>query len=228
MTAQRSGWLPLLVAILVPALVAGFIAFAVIDPEQRTAPRQLPRGDAGRLAEKAELGPALRPIVLRGRHAVLGTGPAGPLGGSRGAGVPVRMSIPELHVDADIRPVSATADGIEVPEIGHAGWFEAGPRPGDPGRAVIIGHIDGATQPGVFFNVPGIRRDAEIVIVDDEHHVHRYAVTGKLQVPKDEFPADAVYGSSERPVLVLVTCGGTYESGKGYSDNVLVYARAIS
>ena len=228
MTARRSGWLPLLAAIVLPAVVAAVVTFAVIGPEKRSAPQQVSRGDAARLAEDAELGPALRPIVLRGRRSVLGTGPAGPLGGSRGAGVPVRMSIPALHVDADIRPVSATATGIEVPEIGHAGWFEAGPRPGDPGRAVIIGHIDGATEPGVFFHVPGIRRDAEIVIVDDEDRVHRYAVTGKLQVPKDEFPADAVYGSSERPVLVLVTCGGTYEPGEGYSDNVLVYARAIS
>ena len=34
-------------------------------------------------------------------------------------------------------------------------------------------------------------------------------------MPKSKFPADAVYGSSERPVLVLVTCGGSYETRPG-------------
>ena len=56
--------------------------------------------------------------------------------------------------------------------------------------------------------------------------VHEYEVTGKLQVPKSEFPASEVYGPTDSPVLVLITCGGTYEEGVGYSDNVIVYARA--
>jgi hypothetical protein len=35
-----------------------------------------------------------------------------------------------------------------------------------------------------------------------------------------------VYGDADAPVLVLVTCGGDYDPERGYSDNVLVYARA--
>jgi hypothetical protein len=79
----------------------------------------------------------------------------------------------------------------------------------------------------VFENVPSIKTGAEIVVVDEEGDVHRFAVTGKLQVPKSEFPADAVYGGSESPVLVLVTCGGEYVEGSGYTDNVVIYARAV-
>jgi hypothetical protein len=37
-----------------------------------------------------------------------------------------------------------------------------------------------------------------------------------------------VYGSSSRPVLVLITCGGPYTEGSGYRDNVIVYARSVS
>jgi hypothetical protein len=227
-SAGRGGRSSLALAVIVPAVIAAAVTFTVVGSGERTAPQQVSGGDAASLAADAEIGPPLRPIVLRGKRSVLGTGPAGPLGGGRGAGVPVRMAIPELHVNAEIERVAATDSGIEVPQIGRAGWFEAGPRPGDPGRAVIIGHIDGPGEAGVFHHVPGIRKGAEIAVVDDEGRVHRYAATGKLQVPKDEFPADAVYGASDRPVLVLVTCGGTYEPGSGYSDNVLVYARAIS
>ena len=43
---------------------------------------------------------------------------------------------------------------------------------------------------------------------------------------KDRFPTAEVYGGASRPVLVLVTCGGPYTEGRGYRDNVLLYARA--
>ena len=223
-----TGPLPLMLAVLVPATVAAVVTLALSRPHERLAPDQVARGDPVALARAAEGVKPLRPIVLHGRRTTLGTGPAGPLTTARGAAVPVRLAIPELHVDAEIEPVRATPAGIEVPQIGWAGWFADGPRPGDPGRAVLIGHIDGATTAGVFENVPKIRTGAEIVAVDKEDGVHRYAVVGKLQVPKERFPADAVYGPSERPVLVLVTCGGVYVPGVGYSDNVIVYAREVA
>jgi sortase (surface protein transpeptidase) len=210
-------------AVLVPAVVAAALAL-VLMPSTWFAPDQVPGGDAARLARMAEL----RPIVVRGdRTVALGTGPAGPMATGDRAAIPTSLAIPSLHVDTDIQPVTATAEGIEVPEIGHAGWFDAGPRPGEPGRAVIIGHIDGATEPGVFQHVPEIADGSEIVVRDADDGVHTYEVVGKTQVPKTAFPASEVYGPSKNPVLVLVTCGGLYEPGIGYSDNVIVYARAV-
>jgi sortase (surface protein transpeptidase) len=185
----------------------------------------VPRGNAAKLAHMAEL----RPIVLHGRHAGLGTGPpGGSLTDHPQAGVPVSFAIPSLGVEAEVEPVAATPAGIAVPRIGRAGWFDAGPRPGDPGRAVLIGHIDGKTLPGVFEHVPEIRNGSEIIVRDADGGAHRFDVVGKLQVAKANFPASAVYGPSERPVLVLVTCGGVYVPGQGYSDNVIVYARSVA
>lgn len=227
MSRVPGGRLPLLLAVLLPAVAAAAVTLLLIRPDDRQAPVQAPTGSAARLALEAESAPELRPIVLHGDRTVLGTGPAGALSETPGAAAPERLSIPELHVDTSIEPVSATETGIEVPAIGRAGWFDGGARPGDPGRAVIIGHLDGASGPGVFENVPGIKTGSEIVVVDEDEGVHRFEVTGKLQVPKDEFPADAVYGGSERPVLVLVTCGGDYVEGSGYTDNVVIFARAV-
>jgi len=226
-TRIPGGRLPLLLAVLLPAAAAAAVTLLLVRPGEREAPTQAPNGDAARLARQAESAPELRPIVLHGDRTVLGTGPAGALTQERGAGVPMRLSIPELHVDTSIEPVAAAAEGIEVPAIGRAGWFDGGARPGDPGRAVVIGHLDGAAGPGVFENVPAIKTGSEIVVVDEDDGIHRFAVTGKLQVPKDEFPADAVYGGAEQPVLVLVTCGGEYVEGSGYTDNVVIYARAV-
>jgi hypothetical protein len=225
-TAAGPGRHQLLLAILLPAAAAAVMVLVAFAPAPRTAPVQVGGGDASRLARMAEA-PALRPIVLHGRTTTLGHGRTGPLTTGPRPAVPTSLAIPSLHVDAPVQPVDATAEGIEVPPIGHAGWFEAGPRPGEPGRTVVIGHIDGATMPGVFEHVPEIETGSEIVMRDADGKVHRYGVVGKLQVPKAEFPASEVYGPSDRSVLVLVTCGGVYVPGEGYSSNVIVYAASI-
>jgi hypothetical protein len=225
-TVTRGGNpLALLLAIVIPGAIAAALTLMLAPEAPRAAPHQVGGGNAARLAHMAEL----RPIVLHGRRTALGTGPSGgALQAAARPGVPTSFAIPALGVDATIEPVAATADGIAVPRIGRAGWFDAGPRPGEPGRAVLIGHIDGKTLPGVFEHIPEIANGTEIYVRDDEGAVHRYAVVGKLQVPKTQFPASAVYGPSKRPVLVLVTCGGVYVPGEGYSSNVIVYARSLS
>jgi sortase (surface protein transpeptidase) len=224
-TAVASRRLELGLAVLVPAALAALVTLLLVPGSPATAPFQVHHGKADRLARLAEL----RPIVLRGDRTELGTGPAGPLTTTPRPAVPTSMAIPALHVDAPVGAVTTTATGdLEVPPIGRAGWYDAGARPGEPGRAVIVGHIDGATQPGVFEHVPEIADGSEIVVRDADGGVHNYAVVGKLQVPKSNFPASEVYGPSKRPVLVLVTCGGVYVPNVGYSDNVIVYARAVS
>jgi hypothetical protein len=222
-SATASRRVELGLAVVVPAAVALLLVLMLAPPLGGAAPTQVGGGNAAALARVADL----RPIVLHGRHAVLGNGPAGPLSTAGRPGVPTSMAIPALHVDAPIEPVAAGAAGIAVPAIGRAGWFDAGPRPGEPGRSVIIGHIDGATVPGVFQHVPEIAKGSEIVVRDADGGAHEYSVVGKLQVAKTSFPASEVYGPSRNPVLVLVTCGGVYEPGVGYSDNVIVYARAV-
>jgi len=210
-------------AVVIPAVVAALVTLLLVPGSPARAPSQVDGGKADRLARLAEL----RPIVLHGRATELGTGPAGPLTTTPRPPVPTSLAIPALHVDAPVGAVATTPSGdLEVPPIGRAGWYDAGARPGEPGRAVIVGHIDGATEPGVFQHVPEIRDGSQIVVRDAGGGTHSYSVVGKLQVPKSEFPASAVYGPSKSPVLVLVTCGGVYVPGVGYSDNVIVYARA--
>ena len=79
--------------------------------------------------------------------------------------------------------------------------------------------------PGVFERVPSLERGERIDITDNRGAVHTYRVVGVTRVHKTRFPTHAVYGPSQHPVLVLVTCGGPYEGGH-YRDNVLVYARS--
>jgi sortase (surface protein transpeptidase) len=216
--------------VLIPALAAGLVAFAVAPRPDRAAPIELVVGEAGapaKLAKMAATSP-LRPIVLRGESAQLGRGAAGPATPEDRPAEPARLSIPALGVRADVQTVSSTEAGLEVPQVGRAGWFDEGPRPGEPGRAVVIGHLDSESGPGLFALLPGVQPGTAVSIRDVSGDLHRFEIVGKAQVTKETFPSGAVYGPSDRPVLVLITCGGPYDPATGYRDNVIVYARSVS
>jgi hypothetical protein len=215
--------------VLIPAAAAGLLAFALVPRPDSGAPTRIPLNETkppAQLARMAATAP-LRPIVVSGGQTQLGHGAAGPATTSDRPAEPDHLTIPTLGVRADVQRVRATSTGIDVPQVGRAGWFEEGPRPGEPGRAVVIGHLDSETGPGLFALLPGVRPGTDVAVTDKAGDVHHFKVVGKAQVPKATFPSSAVYGASSRPVLVLITCGGPYTEGTGYRDNVLVYARAV-
>ena len=140
---------------------------------------------------------------------------------------PTWISIPAAGLSARVEPVAVRGGVLRVPAVGRAGWFRGGPRPGEVGRSVIIGHLDTKTGPGLFARVPELRPGTVVSVTDRRGHVWSYNVVGAAQVRKDRLPADEVYGGSARPVLVLITCGGPFTQSEGYRDNVLVYARPV-
>ena len=78
----------------------------------------------------------------------------------------------------------------------------------------------------VFADVPELEPGEDVEVTDADGTAHRYSVVGGTQVEKSRFPMEAVFAKSERPVLVLITCGGPWDPHRGYRDNFLVYARA--
>jgi hypothetical protein len=143
--------------------------------------------------------------------------------------LPVRLRIPALHVTSSLLRLGKAKGGtIEVPQSPDiAGWYKDGPRPGQPGPAVIVGHVDSAaTGPGIFFNLYRLKRGTAILVDRADGTKVTFRVTGVSRVPKTQFPTDLVYTPTLQPTLRLVTCGGSFDKAKGsYRDNVIVYAR---
>ncbi|HET9653991.1 MAG TPA: sortase [Kineosporiaceae bacterium] len=139
---------------------------------------------------------------------------------------PVRLRIPSVGVDAPVEPVGLAPDGsIAAPDGWQvAGWYRGGPRPGQGGGAVVVGHVDSRSGPAVFFRL-ALARPGDPVFVDRADGTSaRFRVTGRLQVAKDRFPAD-LYSPTLQPALLLVTCGGPFDAATGhYRDNVVVSA----
>jgi Sortase domain len=140
---------------------------------------------------------------------------------------PVRLRIPAAGVDTPLVRLGKAPDGsIEVPPaFDVAGWFADGPRPGEPGPAVILGHVDSRTGPAVFFRVAALPQDAQVLVDRADGSTVAFRVSGSQRVPKVAFPTDQVYAPTLEPSLRLVTCGGSFDRATGtYRDNVIVYA----
>jgi LPXTG-site transpeptidase (sortase) family protein len=140
--------------------------------------------------------------------------------------LPVRLRIPVLGVDTTLQTIGRDASGaIGVPVSPTvAAWFDEGPRPGQAGPAVVVGHVDSAKGPGVFVRLNQLKAGAAVYVDRADGTTIRFRVTTVTRVPKTDFPTDKVYAPTLNPSLQLVTCGGSFDRGRrSYHDNVIVY-----
>lgn len=144
-----------------------------------------------------------------------------------GIPLPVRLRVPAAHVDSALQRLGRNADGtIAVPNDPQvAGWYAQGPRPGQPGPAVILGHVDSVTGPAVFFHLTQLAPGDAIMVDSADGSTRTFRVTSLTRVPKNQFPTDLVYLPTLQPALRLVTCGGSFDrAAHSYRDNVIVFA----
>ncbi|MGW5360211.1 class F sortase [Actinopolymorpha pittospori] len=149
------------------------------------------------------------------------------------ASKPVRVDIPAIDVAAPIYFVGDARDGtIDVPPSNRpylAGWYNKSVTPGQQGRTVILGHLDSNySGPAVFYYLGALKRGQKVTVTRQDGIVVVYQIDGTSMQPKNKFPVEQIYGPSDRSELRLITCGGTYAKGTGYSDNIIVYAHMVS
>jgi len=142
---------------------------------------------------------------------------------------PLRIEIPAIGVRARVIGLGLNPDrSLEVPtDFAETGWWTGGSRPGEPGPAIIAGHVDSTTGPAVFYRLGELRAGDAIAVVGRDGSRARFTVQGSEQYPKTRFPTARVYGRTTGPTLRLITCSGTFDQASGhYLDNTVVYARA--
>jgi sortase (surface protein transpeptidase) len=118
---------------------------------------------------------------------------------------------------------------MQVPEdFSVAGWYVGGPRPGEPGPAVIAGHVDSRRGPAVFYRLAELREGDVVVVRYSGGTSVRFRVERIERHPKAAFPTSRVYGRTAGAKLRLITCGGAFDRASGhYRDNVIVFASAV-
>lgn len=144
------------------------------------------------------------------------------------AGLPVRLKIPSINVDAPVKYVGLTSDGaMDVPKgPNEVAWFNLGPRPGESGSAVIAGHKGWKNNiPAVFGNLHKLRKGDKISVEDEKRVTTTFVVREIRIYGKDEVASD-VFGSNDgKAHLNLITCTGVWNKAeKTRSDRLIVFA----
>jgi hypothetical protein len=218
------------------ALLAALLAVAggsmlVAATRAPSPPPSPPSSAAGAAAATSVVGPATADDALRAgarRPAASDVGVAG-LGRSR----PVALAIPRIGVRTALMDLGLNPDGtVAVPPLGRdapAGWYRYLASPGEPGPAVILGHVDSARDgPAVFYRLGELRPGDLVAVTRADGGTVRFVVTSVVRVPKQAFPTEAVYGATADPQLRLITCGGAFDPGRhSYRDNVIAFARML-
>jgi sortase (surface protein transpeptidase) len=146
-------------------------------------------------------------------------------------GLPVRLRIPAIGVDADVEHVGLSEDGaMASPQSYFAvGWYQFGFRPGQVGNAVMAGHIDSATQgAAVFYWLSSLYPGALVIVTDSAGYDLVFEVIGAAEFYDGEAPVFDIFGPADTANLNLITCVGTFDRSVGqYDKRYVVYTTLV-
>jgi sortase (surface protein transpeptidase) len=147
--------------------------------------------------------------------------------------VPASLYIPRISVRAKIISLGLTSSGAAaVPPLSSpflTSWYDRGPTPGQPGTAVILGHVDSAkVGPAVFYELGDLRPGDLVYVTLEDRQTAVFRVYSAALYLKADFPTRTVYSYTSWPTLRLITCGGDFDQASGhYLGNTVVFAEYI-
>lgn len=179
------------------------------------------KGTCARAAETV-LG---RPLIL--------TGPGDPASDTITApssnSAPTKVEIDRLNISAPVvrSGINTRLGALAVPSnVRRLGWWRDGAAPGDIyGTTLIAGHVDSKVQgAGAFKQLYRAKAGMRIRVTTSDGRVRQYRVTTTRRILKESLPAN-IFTQRGAAKLVLVTCGGPFNSRTGhYRDNIIVTA----
>ena len=236
---RRAGgrrWLTALLASCLVVMLGGWRLAIATDSAGGQIP---PRANASAPTREAhDRSPIASPA---GRGAGIGRGSERLSGSATGAaiqsradggepGPPRMLAIPRLDLKMPITAVTVDDTGaMAVPTWPtEIGWYAYGPRPGSArGSAVLGGHVDSREYGvGPLVALKQLRRGDDIVITTNRG-TERFRVSTVRLIGKRDLQLRDVFTREGRPLLRILTCGGTYRRSGGYQANVVVTARPV-
>lgn len=141
---------------------------------------------------------------------------------------PEALRVPAAGVATQVVPIGVERSGaLQLPEDRNVvGWWAAGALPGSAqGSVVLAGHVDSARLgAGVLKGLVELPLPADVEVADSSGDVTAYQLVARRTFSKTALPAD-VFRRDGTPQLVIVTCGGPFDTRTGhYRDNVVLYA----
>ena len=148
-----------------------------------------------------------------------------------GIGLPIRLKIPKIYVDANILSLGLASSGVmEIPNnVYDVGWFNGSPRPGEKGSSIVTGHVAQIrggvmTKPGVFIDLNKLTMGDKLIVINDKGESNTFVVReSRLYDPLAD--ASSVFSSNDNNAhLNLITCEGTWNPAEqSYSKRLVVF-----
>jgi sortase (surface protein transpeptidase) len=141
--------------------------------------------------------------------------------------MPVRLVIPRISVDALVEARGLdNARNLDAPRnYRDVAWYEAGPAPGQPGNALINGHVNWWTGAAVFTQLSRLRRGDEVIVLREDGSRAVFRVTTQALVRAGARVA-SLFAPSPVATLTLITCAGVWDSARG-SDTQRLLVSAV-
>lgn len=150
---------------------------------------------------------------------------------------PTRVTITALNIDAPLSATGLDQDGqVVVPPVDQpmqAAYLRWGAQlAAHP--LVILAHVNGRDAhrkavPGLFAHLTTLAPEDSVTVAYSDGSTRSFTVLRAIDVPKDRFPTDEVYGSTEPGQLRLITCTGDFNpKTHSYLDNHVVFAQGAA
>lgn len=215
--------LPVAAAALIVALGVALLLFHFAAPTggPKGSPRS-PGAQAGvhRTPSASPGGPALPPSPVV-------PSPLGPSAPSTASGLtPTRLVVPAAQIDAPVETVGVNAQGdIGVPsQASDAAWYTGSVAPGQPGNAILDGHLDWWTGPAVFWNLGHLHAGDQIKFVRADGSQVTFTDTGEQVLGAGARVPASMLAMTGPATVSLITCAGSWDAGRSeYLQRLIVY-----
>jgi len=107
------------------------------------------------------------------------------------------------------------------------GWYALGPRPGEPGNALLTGHVDNRyIGAAVFWFLRELGPGDDIFVETEEGKRLHFVVVDSRLYEKDTTQLGEVFGPTREPSITAISCEGTFDrTTRDYSHRRVVRAR---
>lgn len=143
-------------------------------------------------------------------------------------GIPLRLIIPGISVNASVKKVGLTSDGaMDVPRNqDDVAWYQFGPHPGEIGSAVITGHfgvwVNG--RGSVFDQLHSVQKGDKLYVEDENGTTSTFVVREMRRYEPDADATEIFTSTDGKAHLNLVTCDGDWNAlSQSFSERLVVF-----
>ncbi len=143
---------------------------------------------------------------------------------------PRSLTIDDIELWGPVRAVGLEDDGqLEVPDETEIGWYRYGSTPGRAGATVLAAHVSWNDTIGPFHQLGTLEPGARVEVRLEDDTMRTYEVVERAMYDKDSLPRERIWRTTGDEMLVLITCGGSFNPEiRRYRENIVVYAVPVA